>query len=140
MAERHTIQCGRVWLTTRPITAVSAVRLGELFCTPRTLTVTTDYLVDGPRGRLTFGRYLSGEVEVDYTVPQTVPADIAEAAGLIVTGWLREAAPLSGAAGIFKSMAMDGQTLVYRDPAIESLEVHPAAELLLRRYCRLVLA
>lgn len=118
-AERYQIENGRVWLKRRPITAVSAVRYGGLFATAVLLTVTTDYVVDATRGLVTLKAYVRGEVSVDYTAPQTVPTDIAEAAGQIVAGWLTAIPAQVGgsAAGTFKSVRIDDEELVYRDLA-----------------------
>lgn len=145
-AERHELTNGRVWLNQRPITAVTAVRLGSPFWSLSTLTAGSDYVVDLTRGLLTFRSFTRlntwssalREVEVDYTAPQTVPADVAEAAGLIVAGWLQAEQAQAGAASLYKSISTDGQQLVYRDHA--TVGAIPAeAERLLGHYCRPVL-
>lgn len=139
VGERHLIENGRVWLNHKPITAVSAVRIGGLFDSASLLTVTTDYVVDAARGLITFRGLSRNEVAVDYTLPQTVPADIAEAAGLIAAAWLGGATAEVGAAGTFKSITTDGQQLVWRDPVTRN-EIPVTAQKLLARYCRPVLA
>jgi hypothetical protein len=149
--ERHPIENARVWLKQRPITAVTAVRIGGRFETLALLTVTTDYVVEVSRGLITFRGYSRSEVEVDYTVPQTVPADVAEAAGQIVAEWLRlgassaQLAAASAAAGAFKSVRVDDEELVYRDARdlsiVATLPAVPATvEKLLGRYRQPVLA
>lgn len=139
VGERHPIESGHVWLKQRPITAVSAVRLGGLFDSATLLTVTTDYVVDAARGLITFRGLSRSEVAVDYTVPQTVPADVSEAAGLIVAGWLSGTAGTVDSNSGIKSWAVDGERLEYRDAA--ALGAIPAAAVnLLSRYARPVLA
>lgn len=140
VGERHAIEQAKVWLKQKPITAVSAVRMGGLFETATLLTVTTDYVVDAARGLITFRTQTRSDAQasVDYTVAQTVPADVTEAAGLIVAGWLGSASLATGAAGTFKSITTDGQQLVYRDPSTIST-VYVTVEPLLRRHCRPVL-
>lgn len=141
VGERHTIQGGRVWLNHKPITAVSAVRLGGAFETGALLAATTDYVVEPARGLITFRDQSWGDVAVDYSVPQTVPADVAEAAGLLVVGQLTSAAALTGSAGLYESISMDGQTLRYRNAAqLGQGVVLPSVEKLLARWRRPVLA
>lgn len=147
-AERHEIANGRVWLKHRPASAVSAVRLGSPFWAMTTLTPASDYVADLTRGLLTFRSYTRirttssnpAEVEVDYTTAQTIPAAVAEAAGLIVVSWLRDQQAGVGAGSIYKSISTDGQQLVYRDQPTALSEIPAAAEKLLSRYCRPVLA
>jgi hypothetical protein len=139
VGERHPIQNARVWLKQRPITAVSAVRIGGQFETGSVLTVTSDYVVDAARGLITFRGLSRSEVAVDYTVPQTVPADISEAAGLIVAGWLSGTSGAVGSSAGIKSWSVDGERIEYRDSAV--LGVIPVAAVnLLSRYARPVLA
>jgi hypothetical protein len=137
VGERHPIENGRVWLKQRPITAVSAVRIGGLFDSASLLTVTTDYIVEAARGLIVFRGYSRSEVSVDYTVPQTVPADVSEAAGLIVAGWLGTSGGDAELSNIFKSVATDGQRFEWRDPATMP-EVPAVVEKLLGRWRRLV--
>lgn len=134
-AERHTIQSGRVWLYQRPITAVTAVRIGGRFESPALLTATTDYVLDAARGLIVFRGYSSSEVEVDYTVPATVPATVAQAVTELTKAWLLGATANS----MFKRWSMDGQSFEYRDPA-ELGAVPSVVEQLLAQWRRPVLA
>lgn len=118
--------------------AISAVRLGSPFQTLTLLTAGTDYVLDATRGRLSFrGGFCEGaEVEVDYTVPTTIPADVAQAATELTKAWLM-GTPSS--ANLYKQIAIDGESRTYRDP-VDMGSVPPVVEQLLSRYRRPVIA
>lgn len=88
--ERHPLDGPHLWLHTRPITSVQAVRVVAHLAslTSRTLTANSEYEIsDAARGRLWVGplgcspnAYLS----VDYTPVATVPAAITEATAALL--------------------------------------------------------
>lgn len=118
VAEPRPVEGGKVWLRRKPITAVSVVRSIWPFSSTTTLTAVTGYLVDVRRGLVTLSadsQRAGGMVEVDYTYPQTVPADISEAATLLTAHWLASYKP---EAGLYKQIAVSGDlSLTYRDQA-----------------------
>jgi hypothetical protein len=118
--ERHDADGPLIYLKQRPITAVTAITLRTYLSTAvETPTLTSGYEVDAERGLVILaGGYrwpAYDYVLVSYTVPATVPADIAHATTLLAAHWLPLAA--QGESGAIESFTVDGLSVRYRDAA-----------------------
>jgi hypothetical protein len=112
-------------LKSKPIASVQAVRTRLADGTLSTLTVTTDYVVEAAQGivRLVswtaYDPVYSSELtrhrrlEVDYTLPTTMPDDLREAATLLTVAWLQ--GERVGSSGEFKSLKLGDDTYTFSE-------------------------